>query len=220
MLMGIFKCGVVFVLVVLEVIGVSLDLASDFILENVLGRSEEHADYSEYDEYYLDEGLIKVYGNWDEASYQEKTRFLEVIKNMELNNLGVLYKVDLIYKELDELEGNYSHFEKTITIDKDLIEEHVLNVINTVAHECYHAYEHQCVDLYESLDENHKQLTLFENVEIYKNEFDNYISSKENYEKYYGQQVEIDSRCYASERVDYYFVLLSHLWKSYEQSQR
>lgn len=84
-----------------------------------------------------------------------------------------------------------------------------MDLVNTICHESYHAYEHRLIDMYESSSDQYKQLKVFEYATEYQKEFNNYteyLPELDNYEEYYYQLCEADARDYADVREFEYYV--------------
>lgn len=146
--------------------------------------------------------------NWKTLSLQEKADVLAVCKNIELRYLGV-YNTE-IHLEVGDLEegvlGIHNSNENTIVIDIVHLEtDDSKEVLNTLLHECKHAYDWECVKAYNQLDNDYKNLHLFTNVAKYDEEFRTYVDSDKNFEEYYSQQLEVSARNYSKVAVEEYF---------------
>ena len=213
MIMKVYEVLVEFLGVVMicifSVIGNFSEMGMDFIGNVVFDMPEpqevtenKYVDYSDLKDNVLEYSNFEIYKNWSEASLKDKEVFIEAVKNRELSELGVTYEISIKYKELGNTLGQYVTNDKIIDLNRKHVEEaDVLEVIGTVAHECYHAYQIQCVEMYKSLDEADKDLEMFSDVVKYGKEFENYILANEDFGEYYLQNVEIDARTYAENRV-------------------
>lgn len=154
---------------------------------------------------------------WNTLTSKEKFDTINAVIVNEQYNLGVVNYNQAVFKveDLDDrLWGTYWHFDKSITIDKYHLEnDDVYDVINTACHETRHLYQHTMIDLYENKDKDWKNLATKEDIQAYKNDFDNYVSAldgDEYFDEYYNQYVEIDAREYGSNRAEYYMSLVNY----------
>lgn len=151
---------------------------------------------------------------WNTLRSEEKFNTINAVIVNEQYNLGVINYNQAVFKveDLDDrLWGTYWHFDKSITIDKYHLEnDDVYDVVNTACHETRHLYQHTMIDLYENKDKDWKNLAAKEDIQAYKNDFDNYVSAldgDEYFDEYYNQYVEIDAREYGTNRAEYYMSL-------------
>lgn len=137
--------------------------------------------------------------NWKTLGVKEKMAVLATVKNIEINYLGIDHE---IYIEADELEmgvaGMYNPRFRTLTIDiRHLENGSAAECLNTVLHECYHAYQYMMASMYLDLPENYRNMHMFRMAEIYAKELDNYNDGRQDTEGYYAQNVESEARSYA-----------------------
>lgn len=154
---------------------------------------------------------------WNTLTSEEKFDTINAVIVNEQYNLGVINYNQAVFKveDLDDrLWGTYWHFDKSITIDKYHLEnDDVYDVVNTACHETRHLYQHTIIDLYENKDKDWKNLATKEDIQAYKNDFDNYVSAldgDEYFDEYYNQYVEIDAREYGTNRAEYYMSLVNY----------
>lgn len=146
---------------------------------------------------------------WNTLTYDEKFETMCIIKNIELNKLGIDI-TDMATLKTDDLDsgvqGNYSNLTSVISIDCDLLAEgDVEEVLNTICHESRHCYQHACVEAYKKADDKYKNLLIFDTSKDFRENFNNYIKGNDdNYLDYWNQCVEADARAYAQEEVEYY----------------
>lgn len=102
-----------------------------------------------------------------------------------------------------------------ITINIDHLEvDPAHDILDSLCHEARHAYQHRLCDVYDSVSEEQRELLVFYNVQMYKQEFSNYVNGKEDAFGYYYQWCESDARAYAREAViDYYSKIETYLGK-------
>lgn len=148
---------------------------------------------------------------WDTLTYEQKVDTIENLMNMELYNLGVTSPVKLIVKNISgNTLGKHHQNLNIIEIDTyHLINDSVYDVVNTVCHECRHAYQYNCVIAYENTNSNYKNLEMYDNAEQFKENLANYIELKWNdedsYDQYASQIVESDASQYAAVQTDNYY---------------
>lgn len=147
---------------------------------------------------------------WESLDATERLNVLDILKNIELQYLGVNEEVDLTAEHLDNgLLGRYVCNRHKIIISLDhLKKEDVKDVIHTLAHECYHAYSEQQVELYRQIPEEYKNLIMFDTVKQYEKEYKAYVDGEENYGSYITQSCEKDANEYADKAVDKYMGVL------------
>lgn len=130
--------------------------------------------------------IMKEHGNDFEVCCGEMVRYLSLI--LELKELP-----DIIYEpEADDgTLGSYSRFSNTITIHhaENGNKNMTLNDINTIAHEMWHAYQHQVAD------EEDEGLS----PELYRKNFQDYVTAEEDYHGYRIQLVETEARMFAEQ---------------------
>lgn len=144
---------------------------------------------------------------WSNLSVAEKTDVLLVIKNIEINYLGIPHDVNIIVKDLDDnLWGTYDHTEHAITIDEEHVRtDKAKECLHTICHEMYHVYQHNQIEAYNTVDKKYQHMLMFSSARVYEEEFRNYISSEEDLEGYMEQKSEIYADQYADNAIkDYY----------------
>ena len=137
---------------------------------------------------------------------------LQVLCNAEKAKLGVKNPIYIKSKAFQSnLLGEFIPTDNTILINaKRLEEDSSYSILTTVTHECYHSYERSLVKLYNSADDDQKNLMAFDRAKRYKEEFANYKDGEN--EGYYWQAVEVDAREYSEQAADEYKdKILSHL---------
>ena len=150
---------------------------------------------------------------WETMSLEERMDLLQTIANIERNFLGVDHELPLGAGEMEEgTLGKYNPVTNQIVLSLDhLAEDDVFGVLDTVLHECYHAYQHSLVDLYGQSPERYRDLQLFDEAREYAEEMADYQSG-EDFTAYYTQRMERDARVYAAAGVnDYKDRIIAHL---------
>lgn len=138
---------------------------------------------------------------------EEKLQAMQGIVELEMISFGIdRVSLSAIPIENENEAGYFDVGGSSIFISDRLLEEGISaqDCLNTVLHECYHAYELSCIRelgrrrwgwelrLYE------KALAWQEDILAYRTVGD--APSWEEYDAYYGQTVEEDARIYATER--------------------
>ena len=77
-------------------------------------------------------------------------------------------------------------------------------------------YEHELINLSAKLEDDEKKLLKFNSVEDYLLESENYISGEFDFDGYYEQALEKDSRAYARLRVNEYYYIIENQLKDEE----
>lgn len=180
-------------------------------------EAQSTVEYSSEEEYTVSnysETLMNLEeSKWVNLSFQEKLDLLQILANIEANYLGISHELTVISMTLEEdLCGYYSDYRYLIVINTTHIESSSsYDVLNTLCHEAYHAYQHRQVQLYNQLDDDSKKLLMFSDASVYNEEFGiNYISGTDDddFWDYYTQLCEVNAREYAEESVLYYEYLI------------
>lgn len=144
---------------------------------------------------------------WDDLSLQERMNVLQIIANIEASYLGLPHELNVISVVSDEETlGYYDDQTHTIAINIDFLQKgDSTDILETLTHEAFHAYEHRLVDLYTNAADELKDLRLLHRAKIYSEEFENYIDGSDDPIGYFFQAVEFDSDAYAASAADRYF---------------
>ena len=151
---------------------------------------------------------------WSTLSTTEKLSVLQTAANIETHYLGLPHELNVIAGPLSEnTMACYNDKTHVITINIDHLEtDPAHDTLDSLCHEARHAYQHRLCDVYDSLSEDQRELLVFNNVQMYKQEFSNYVDGKEDAFGYYFQWCESDARSYARESViDYYSKIETYL---------
>ncbi len=144
---------------------------------------------------------------WNTLSLQEKLDVLQMVAGVERNYLGISHELNVGAANLQEdILGYYKKGTHEIVLNLD----HVMHsssweVVRTVCHESYHAYQYCLVEVYQNVDEEIRELRLFDSAETYEQEFANYIDGAEDLFGYASQECESDASAYAEEAVWEYY---------------
>lgn len=158
---------------------------------------------------------------WTELSSQEKIDVLQLIVAIERDSLGIYHEISLqceISKK-DSVLGEYDPINHVIMINIDHLEKDPpQEVLDTIVHECYHAYQWCLAHLFADSDEQYRELYLFTDAKQYVNEFSNYHDDGDSYKdyvSYYYQSVEVNARIYAANAVEHYYSLIDFYGNTY-----
>ena len=141
---------------------------------------------------------------WVDLSVKDRLDVLQKVANYEVSYLGLPHELNVTAELLDEGNlGCYIDSIHSININVDFLSKgNAPEILETLAHEVYHAYQHRLVDLYNSTDEQYKDMMLLYRARVYREEFESYVDGDEDYIGYLFQVVEIDSDAYALATVD------------------
>lgn len=164
--------------------------------------SAQKAVEENYTEQTIDENLetLAVLGGkaWEALPAEEKLTVLQKVADIERSYLGLPHRLYVGAGDMGELSGYYNDSTHEIMIDRDhLLNDPSWDLVNTVCHEAYHAYEHRLVDALYHIDCEYEGLKVFRDVDQYAKEFAQYKNGEEDLESYYSQRCESDARKYA-----------------------
>lgn len=138
---------------------------------------------------------------WKTLTVGEQVEVLQAICNYECI---VSHGCDAVAIEVKELTneaeyGSYTSEIETITINLDLLEsKHVSEVLTTLLHETRHVWQHRIVSAFEQIEDELSEeqllLSVFRDAAEFRANFANYETGNVDYEAYYVQYVEVDSR--------------------------
>lgn len=153
---------------------------------------------------------------WSSLSTEEKLNTLQTVANIEAYYLGLPHELNVTLGSLSESTlACYDDRTHMITLNIDHFDsDSASEVLDSVCHEAFHAYQHRLCDVYDNTDDEYKGLMTFYDIQHYKQEFSNYVNGKDNALEYYFQWCEIDARAYARDAVaDYHTKINSYLEK-------
>lgn len=151
---------------------------------------------------------------WETLDTQQRLEVLQVAANVEASYLGLPHELPVGVGTMGQnTVGYYDDMTQTMFVNIDWLETApAWEMLDTVCHEAYHAYQFSLCDAWKSLDPYYRELMAFNNVPTYLDNFANYINGEENYDDYYNLACEQTARQYAEEAVtDYYDILERHL---------
>ncbi len=144
---------------------------------------------------------------WMTLTFQEKLDLMQTIANIERNYLGISHELNVEAATLDDsTHGYYDDSRHLIVLNITHLEnDSSYEVLDTLCHEAYHAYQHRQLDAFNQLDDDSRNLLMFYDVQKYKEEFEGgYIDGDEDFSAYYLQISEWEAREYAEEAVNDY----------------
>ena len=153
--------------------------------------------------------LVKV-ENWDAIDDDEKKKILYTILKIEKRYLGLntMPKVSIV-DNMESFSG-YDRNEQKIYLSKDVFygADGYL-VVECIAHEMFHMYELELIDLYMKIYEDEKykdqrNLLLFERSVVYSKEISEYENGYNDMEIYMQQELEIDAYNYSKDVTEEY----------------
>ncbi len=158
----------------------------------------------------LDELCKLEEGTWETLDTGARLDLLQTVANIEDAYLGLPHELNVVAANLgDSIVGQYDDSTHTIAVSTDYLETHTAHeMLDTICHEAYHAYQHRVCDAHDALNDSYKDLLLFYRAGIYEDEFANYDGG-DNFDVYYSQQVEVDSRNYAADAVEDYYMKIA-----------
>ena len=150
------------------------------------------------------------YENWEEMNNSDKIDIIQKVVNYEAIKLGIP-SGKVVTDKMDDvtiaLQGNRGIFYNSKKLKNISFNEAVYSAI----HEVYHLYQKNLIGLYNKLDEDEKNLYLFDELHIkeYIKEFSDCKiydtkehSDYEDYLSYVNQYAEADVNLYAKKEID------------------
>ena len=153
------------------------------------------------------EELAQLYnGAWDDFTIEERLAILQTVADIERRYLGIPHELYVGTGNPKDTElGYYADNTHEIVLNIDFLTScSAYEAVETVAHECYHAYQHRIIDAYDELDDDLKGLYIFDDAVIYKEEFLNYIDSEKDPIGYWNMSCEMDCRKYGEDAAEEY----------------
>lgn len=138
---------------------------------------------------------------WNKASIEQRkdilTKYLADLS--AICGVTVLSSINFYLGPSSE-RGSYAHSQKLVSINENyLTRTDSYQIMQTVVHEMRHAYQHAAVD-----DPDSYEVSM-ETIEQWKNNFSNYISTRDgktSYSEYVSQPVEYDAKNFAKQFTD------------------
>lgn len=149
---------------------------------------------------------------WQNMGIQQKLDTLAEVAKIECAYLGIPTPVELKSTKLElfTLASYSSGDEPQIEIDTQHLQEaSVDEVLNSICHEIYHHYEAQVVAAINW--ENAENISYFETVREWRDNFINYHSGYDGYDAYAEQAIEKDAREYGEKQASVYLNFVTEL---------
>ncbi len=152
--------------------------------------------------------------HWSALSPDARLEVLRGIAATEAEILGLPFPVTVKMATLESrVRGTYQSKNRLITLNQTFVCTGTApEIVETLAHELYHAYQHCIVDLYLE-SEKYQRLMLFSdaNAKEYCRELAEYQDGMEGeFDSYYQQQPEVDARAYAQRVRETYDRMWTH----------
>ena len=163
------------------------------LLSDVFNRFEDEIDI----DFPISEktlALLEQYkvDKWTTLNDSEKKRLIDELSKAIGEGLGLKDIPKVKLSEGDDAYGFYDSKSNTITLNSLFLSDPV-ELVNTIAHEMRHAYQHMRADILETREDA-----------LYKVNYENYVTPKPLPEggwlfftDYYNQYVEVDARAFA-----------------------
>ena len=157
----------------------------------------------------MNELVLLDEAKWRTLSNSEKLTVLQIIADNEQEYLGIPHQLPVSTRKDLSCRGYYLDTTPRIVVNQaDLENDSPYDLVCIIAHEAHHAYAHRMVDAYNMLSKDSQELLVFREVKEYKECIAHYISSEDDFEGYYNQELEHAAREYSHERAEYYFRLI------------
>jgi len=150
---------------------------------------------------HLEDLVIFSEQEWNQAALKDRQDALQIVANIEARYLGLPHELNVCLAALpDNINGNYQDQQHLIRINVDFLEEaQPYDVLTTICHEAYHAYQARLCDVFRETDEDYRNLLIFEESAVFLKELTNYEDGTSDLMKYYNQYVESSARSYGRE---------------------
>ena len=140
---------------------------------------------------------------WGNLSHEEKMSPLQTVVNIEATYLTISPITLKSTKLENNAVGQYSYDENIIYIDSEFLAiSDSPDVLDTICHECRHAYQHYVVDMLEWSQDSVSSHYYYRSAQQWKLELNDYRDGQLNYVTYYQQS--IDKHLHFDAVSDYY----------------
>ena len=165
----------------------------DRLLSDVFNRFEDEIDI----DFSMSENTLALLENfrpdkWETMNDSEKKSQIEILAKAIGEELGIKDIPSVNISEGDDSYGFYDPQRNSITLNSLFLSDPI-ELVNTIAHEMRHAYQHMRADILETREDA-----------LYKVNYENYITPLPLPEggwlfftDYYNQYVEVDARAFA-----------------------
>jgi predicted SprT family Zn-dependent metalloprotease len=148
---------------------------------------------------------------WDTLNMSEKTDTLQTVANIEAAYLGLPHELNVKINTLQESTvAQYQDKTHTVIVNISYLDSDTAeDMLDSICHEAYHAYQRRLCDAYNSVDAEYRGLLTFADVPIYEEEFNNYESGYDDFYGYYLQTCESTAREYAKGQTETYYAQIN-----------
>lgn len=154
--------------------------------------------------------LLSKVSNWKTLSIGSRLDLLQKVAEIETTHLGLREIPTVRVSSMDKnIVGSYVHADNTIKINFDKLSDsndnRGMKMISTILHECFHAWEHQIVDVYQNCQDERVLSTYpYNQASRYYSEIEDYVSATDDVKKYEKQAIEADAYAYEDVRLKDY----------------
>ena len=145
---------------------------------------------------------------WDTLSEGDKLELMQLLCNIECIYYGIPHRVSVRFSLLPlDTGGTYDPESDEITLNCYYVNHLPFSVsLNSLLHECTHAYQHAMVDAYQETPEEYRNLICLRDARVFQYEFAHYVGGDEDdeFDEYYSQKVERDARDIAEAVAHFY----------------
>ena len=158
---------------------------------------------------YIDNQNLSAWEMHDKLSNVQRQEIYQKLIDSECQYLGIdPVKVKVNDEFGQAMDGYYDSETRMITITECGMDKGMVEVINILCHEVYHAYSFDLVETFKKIDCEDKELLVFRRMKELEVGFE-YYNKSGSYEEYYYNPVEIYARSYAKSRMEEYCQFLS-----------
>lgn len=161
--------------------------------------------------------------NWRSLNEKERLRTLQIIADIEVSYFGITDNLTVcIGKEFpNSTYGDYDDRKKEIRVNEKVLYHGTIDdLLTIICHEVFHAYSYRLIELYENTEEEWRSLIVFDKVEDYRKEFENYEDGESDFMAYYNQVCEQEARNYAKQGVEKYYNFIKDCFLAQHQEAR
>lgn len=175
-------------------------LGASLIIKGTIMNSEVKSVKTYGEEHGMDANMEEIScfvpEKWADLDLQQRLNVCQKIVNCEGFYYGFTHEVNVGTADLEEYVcGNYNSAIHQIIIDLDYLKDaNSYEVLETLLHECAHAYQHEQVEVYQMVNENYRNLRMFDDIADYAEEFADYQNGSEDFAEYYFQKTEMEAR--------------------------
>lgn len=142
---------------------------------------------------------------WSILSQEEKLNTLQAVANIETSYLTIQPLTLKSAKLRENVLGQYAMDKESIYIDSAYLKTAgSREAVDTVCHECRHAYQHDVVSRLDWSDEDVLHHHYYRQANEWKVEMEYYEDGSEDLDAYYYQNIEADAREYAEDSTAYF----------------